>query len=289
MRKAPATSDRLATAFEGEKNLRPFFWKDPGEVESLLNILKGLTSREWPAHTLIRDASVALGFDSKFLEQKQSVLESALSLLFQEPTTLEALGILGSQSRATVHGLLELHFADGNSQSYGNLRGDFTIAHTDLDRAISAATSARQILSIENAKTTFRQAVAANRQGDTLLIATSYPNRATTRLLDLLPPNLPHHHFGDTDASGYAILRSLRQASPRLVQPYMMNWLDEIDSPALSEHDRRILPALMTSPLMADCREDLAAMVKAGRKGCFEQESRGTPSLIGWPFWNQTA
>lgn len=277
--------DVLTAAFEAEKNLRPFFWKDPSELESLLRVLHGLTAREWPPHTLIRDASAALGCESKFLEQKQGVLESALSILFQEATTLEALGILGSQSRAAVHGLLTLHFEDGSTQDYHNLRGDFTIALTDLERAIRATTPAKQILSIENSKTTFQQAASANTQGDTLLLATSYPNKATIRLLSLLPSDMPHHHFGDTDASGYAILRSLRQIGVRPVQAFLMAWRNSHDSPPLTEHDLRILPALIASPLLADCQPCLIAMANAGRKGQFEQESLGAPSLAGWPFW----
>lgn len=279
--------DVLTAAFETEKNLRPFFWKDPAELENLLRVLHGLTGREWPPHTLIRDASVALGCESKFLEQKQAVLESALSILFQETSTLEALGILGSQSRATVHGLLTLHFEDGSTQDYHNLRGDFTIALTDLERATRATTSAKQILSIENFKTTFRQAASANTQGDTLLLATSYPNKATIRLLNLLPAAIPHHHFGDADASGYAILRSLREISPRPVQAFLMAWRDSHESPPLTEHDLRILPALISSPLMTDCQHSLIAMANAGRKGLFEQESLGAPSLSGWRFWLQ--
>lgn len=276
---------RISSAFGEGKNLAPFFWKDPSEAERLLQTLHALTSREWAAGTLIRDASQTLGFDSKELEKKQGVLESALELLFGEETTLESLGLSGSQSLAMVHGPLCLHFADGTIQDFETLRGEFSLSLLDLQRARRATSSAARILSIENQKTTFCQAVAANLQRDTLLVATSFPNAATRRLLEILPPGLPQAHFGDTDASGYAILRFLREIGPRPVAKFLMDWKDGENPAPLSEHDRRLLPALKNSPVMADCLPDLLAMESAGRKGRFEQEAYGAPTGTCWPFW----
>jgi hypothetical protein len=280
---------QILEAFTADRNFAPFFWKDPSELAQCLALLRALTTRDWPAGTLIRDASAALDLESKALEKSQRILESALSLLFGEETTLESLGLAGSQSRATVHGPLTLHFADGSVQPFDNLRGEFSVSLPDLQRAVLASTSAGRILSIENAKTTFRQAAAANLTGDTLLVATSYPNAATRRLLELLPAELPHFHFGDTDASGYAILRSLRGIGRRPVARFHMNWCDAENSAPLSEHDRRLLPSLKSSPALADCLPDLLAMESAGRKGRFEQEALGPPILARWPFWEETA
>lgn len=277
--------DQIDEAFLSGKNLAPFSWKDPSELEELLKILHGLTAREWRAETLIRDASTSLGLSSKFLEQKQRVLEAALSVFFKEETTLDSLGLSSGQSRATVHGRLSLHFADGSVQHFAHLRGEFLLSLPDLRRAVRATTDANQILSIENTKTTFRQAAAANINGDTLLLATSYPNSATKRILEILPDELPHYHYGDTDVSGYAILRSLRESSLRPVQPFQMNWRDLESSDSLSEHDRHLLPGLKDSPLMKDCRPMLRQIEAAGRKGDFEQETRGEPPLTYWPFW----
>ena len=276
---------RISASFQEGKNLAPFVWKDPTELEALLKTVHALTAREWFAGTLIRDASTALGLESKDLEKKQGVLESALGLLFGEETTMESLGLSGSQSLAMVHGLLRLHFADGTVQDFENLRGEFSVSLVDLQRAIRANTDAEQILSIENVKTTFCQAVAANLHRDTLLVATSYPNTATKRLLEILPPALPHYHFGDTDASGYAILHFLREIGRRPVAKFLMDWKDKENSAPLSEHDRRLLPSLQKSPLMADCLPDLRAMESAGRKGCFEQEAHSVPTGTRWPFW----
>ena len=281
--------DRVLSAFEHGQNLPPFIWNKPEELASLLMTLHGLTAREWPTNTLIRDASAAMGLPSKFLEKKQPALESGLGVLFGEDTSLESLGLAGSQSQVTIHGRLSLHFADGSIQHFEHLRAPFSISLSDLQRSVRVSTDAGQILSIENAKTTFRQAVAANVQGGTLLIATSFPNAATRRLLEVLPATLPHHHFGDTDVSGYAILCSLRELGIRRVEPFQMNWSDKEDSEPLSEHDLRILPTLKSSPLMEDCLPFLAAMEHLSRKGNYEQESLGMPQLTGWPFWKSAS
>ena len=278
--------DRILSAFEDGRNLPPFFWNAPEDLGWLVTALHGLTARAWPPGTLIREVSTELGFPSKLLEEKQRVLEAGLEVLFGEETTLESLGLAGSESHATVHGRLILHFPDGGIQPLDQLQGPFTLSLADLRRATHATTDAGQILSIENVKTTFRQAAAANLRGDTLLIATSYPNAATKRLLEILPADLPHHHFGDTDASGYAILRSLRELGHRPVAAFQMRWQDNNDSAPLSEHDRRLLPSLKSSPLLNDCLAFLVAMENANRKGLYEQEALGGPTLTSWPFWN---
>lgn len=277
--------ETLLSTFAEGKNLPPFFWHDPSEVSVLLEVLRGLTSREWGANTLVRDASATLGLDSKFLEKKTVSLEAALGLLFGEPTTLESLGLSLSQSHVTLHGPLTLHFPDGPDQTFAPLVGEYSISAADLIRASRASTTAGQILSIENAKTTFRQAVARNVRGDTLIVASSYPTMATRCLLELLPFAIPHYHFGDTDVSGFAILRSLRAQGLRPVRAFQMDWRDQENSLPLSEHDRRLLPGLLQSAAMKDCRPQLLAMQQAGRKGAFEQELRGSPVLFGWPFW----
>jgi len=274
----------ILAAFSAGKSLAPFSWKEPSDLSQFLAILHRLTARDWPPHTLLRDASTALGLDSKALEQRRAPLESALSLLFAEPSSLESLGILRAESKATVQGILTLHFSDGTDHRAQSLEDSFDLSIVDLRRATHATTTARRILSVEN-KTTFTQAVRVNTDRDTLLILTSYPTAATARLLALLPPDLLHYHFGDTDPSGYAILASLRKISPRPIQPFLMIWQDWENSSPLSEHDRKLLPSLLANAQMHDCLPSLRAIVRASRKGRFEQESIGAPSLKEWPFW----
>jgi len=276
--------DEILAAFSAGKNLAPFSWKEPSDLRQFLAILHNLSARDWPPHTLLRDASTALDLDSKALEQRRLSLESALSLLFAESSSLESLGILRAESKATVQGILTLQFSNGTDHRVQSLEDSFDLSIVDLRRATHATTTARRILSIEN-KTTFIQAVRVNTDRDTLLILTSYPTTATTRLLTLLPRDLPHFHFGDTDPSGYAILASLRKISPRPIHPFLMTWQDRENSPPLSEHDRRILPSLLANPQMRNCVPSLQAITLACRKGRFEQESIGAPSLDAWPFW----
>ena len=58
-----------------------------------------------------------------------------------------------------------------------------------------------------------------------------------------------------------------------------MDWQDKAGSPALTLYDQRVLANLRLAPEMADCRADLEAMLAAGRKGNFEQETRALPNL----------
>ena len=119
----------LATAFSAGRTLRPFHWRQPEAVQALLSLLYDLTSREWPPYTLVRDACVVLGRETKAIERHQAALESALTLLFGRPMSLEGLGIITSNSRLLFDGPLSLEFADGSRHEAGNLRhGDFITA-----------------------------------------------------------------------------------------------------------------------------------------------------------------
>jgi len=276
---------RILAAFDDGRNLPPFRWNDPPGLSILLRGARELTSREWAPGTPVREASSAIGFDSKFLENHAPAIESALAALFGAPCPLESLGIVGGESRVLLHGPLRLLFTGETVQDFDGLRGSYSLSLTDLVRATSAETRAERILSIENAKTTFLRAAARNGNGSTLLVATSYPSRAVRRLLGMLPASLPHFHFGDTDVPGFAILRSLRRASARPVRAFLMRWHDDPASPLLSGHDLGLLSGLLDDPLMADCERDLRVMLSAGRKGRFEQEALGPPTITGWPFW----
>jgi hypothetical protein len=276
---------RISEALQAGKSLRPFAWRHPGLFGELLGALHALTSKDWPAGTHVRNASEELGWGSKTLEEHRASIEAGLSMLFGEVSPLESLGLVCTRSYVRVQGPLTLRFEDGSTHIISNLLGETTITHADILRVTRATTTAARLLSIENSKSTFADACTVNRSGDTLLLATSYPNAATLRLLELLPVELPHFHFGDTDASGYAILRALRQQGLRPVQPFLIEWQDDAASRALSEHDLRLLPALLDSDLLKDCRKHLERMHAAGRKGRFEQERYGMPKLSSWPFW----
>lgn len=63
-----AWCESLVRLFAAGKGHRPFHWRQPDNVRALLSLLHSLTGCEWPHGTLVRDASVALGLDSKAIE-----------------------------------------------------------------------------------------------------------------------------------------------------------------------------------------------------------------------------
>jgi len=275
-------TSRLKAEFAIPRAVEPFRWLETERVNELLSLLFSLTSREWPEGTLIRDASTQIGQDSKYLEAQQSFIERALELLFGRETPLEALGIQTSNSVLHYCGPLVLHFVD--HAKVLDLRFESTLSIAELERATHITTTAQRLLTVENRKTTFLQLARADEQRSSLIVATSFPTQAVRLLLQKLPPDLPHHHFGDTDPAGWDILRKLREVSRREVQPLHMRWRPAPTSAALTRRDQQIITRLLDDPRMADCREDLQAMLAAGQRGDFEQESLGAPSLRGWPF-----
>jgi hypothetical protein len=276
---------RLKAEFTLPHAVEPFRWREANRVEELLKLLFDLTAREWPEGTLIRDASTQIGRDSKYLEAQQSFIERALELLLGRETLLEALGIQTSHSVLHYSGPLILHFADGAMHHTDSLRYEGTISVADLDRAERITTSAEQVLFIENRKTTFMHFSRADAKRSTLIVATSFPTQAVRLLLQKLPPDLPHHHFGDTDPAGWDILRKLREVSGRAVHPFHMHWRPQVNAAPLTQRDEQILSRLLSDPRMADCQEALVLIKAAGNKGDFEQESLGRPTLEEWPFY----
>jgi hypothetical protein len=240
-------------------------------------MVRSLTMHSWPPNTLVRDASIAVGLDSKAIERHQAAIHAALTQLFGRATTLEGLGIVSTNSKLQFHGPLTLHFADGTKQDFSHLHHEAFITASELDRAISVTTSASRVITVENTKTTFRNLLAANRAQDALIIATSFPTRAVDIVLRKLPQELPHHHFGDTDPAGYQILLKLRQICSRPVHALGMDWQDAFNSPALTDQERGIIHKLLASTAMTDRADDLSRMLAAGRRGQFEQECRPLP------------
>ena len=274
---------RLKAEFGLPRTLEPFRWLEADRVAELLGLLFELTSREWPEGTLIRDASTQLGFDSKYLEAQQSFIERALDLLWEREMPLESLGIQTSNSVLHFGGPLVLHA--GDEAKVLDLRFEASLSVAELERATHLTTTAERLLTVENRKTTFLQLVRADAARSTLIVATSFPTRAVRLLLEKLPRELPHHHFGDTDAAGWDILRRLREVSGRAVRPFQMRWRSKADALPLTQRDRQILTRLLSDPSMAGSYAELHAMHEAGTKGDFEQESLGRPNLEQWPFY----
>lgn len=275
---------RIREAFEAGTNMRPFFWNRPALVRELLDLTFRITEHSWDDNTLVREASVRLKLDSKWLERGRS-LESCLASLFGRPTTLEMLGIVRSQPRVEVAGDLTLLFGDGRSPLVlDKLQGSYHLT-SDLLAVTSATTPAKRVLTIENTKTTLPRIASLNRDKETLILGCAYPTQGLRRILDLLPQDLPIFHFGDTDPAGFLILSKLRQAAGRPVTPFLMHRRESAKPTPLSSRDRSILPGLLVDPWLEDVRGTLQAISSSQDKGDFEQESLGRPDLPCWPFY----
>lgn len=213
--------------------------------------------------------------DSKRLEQLKSRLETALSQICGK--SFEDLGLLEKPRQVLLHGPFCL-----DSLDFASLRGPISISETDIRTATTIQCSAARVMTVEN-ETTFLELSKINR--DTLLIQTSYPNRAVLALIACLPVETPIFHFGDTDPAGFDILRDLRERSQRIITPLHMSFRSKEGSSDLTQVERQTLLRLINHPMMNDCRSLFEAMLVLGKKGDFEQESLGAPRLLGWPFY----
>ena len=257
-------------------SIEPFKRDDLEGNRELLTVLSRVL--DWKGESLIRFASCVICSDSKKLERLQSRLEAALRQI--NGKTLEDLGLLEKPRQVLLHGPLRLDGLD-----LASLRGAVTISETDIHQAQSVTCSAIRILTIEN-ETTFLELVKLNR-GDTLLIQTSYPNRAFPSLLTRLPSDVPCFHFGDTDPAGFDILSNIRERTGRPFQPLHMRFRPRDDAPALTAEETKVLARLLADPSMTDCYSELHAMREAENRGDFEQESLGRPALEQWPFYEK--
>lgn len=271
--------EALRAAFDGGGSLRPFHWKYPERLEHLLGVLMALTSREWPPGTLVRNASVEIGLDSKALERHQHSVESALIRLLGSGTSYQSLGLVCGEGHVELHGPICLHFPDGTCHDFDGL-SQALISAADLARCAHITTPAERLLSIENRKTTFRQYSAANHERRALIAATSYPTPAFRCLLEKLPMDLPHDHFGDTDPAGWHILLKLREATPRKVNAFRMKWRPAKELVPLTHHDRKLLEKLTSASLLGDVMEEIRMMIDRNDRGDFEQETLGMERLL---------
>lgn len=278
----------LRVAFRSGRNMRPLYWRSPENVRSVLNLIHRLTSIEWRDGALIREVSIEIGLSSKGLERQRRLVEACLGQMFGRPMPLQSLGMVLTDSRSDLAGILTLHFANGEVQVFDKLKAIFSLSLVDLERAEHATTPALRLLTVENSKTTLRRLASVNIDNSTLLAACSFPTKALLKLLALLPHDLPVFHFGDTDPAGFHILSKLRQTSKRPVCPFLMKRRPALKKLPLSEYDLSILPRLLNDPLLQDVSIDLQSMKDSECKGNFEQETIGLPDLESWPFFSSS-
>lgn len=253
-------------------SVEPFKRDDPVGNRELLAILARLF--EWNGESLIRFASCVICKDSKRLGELKARLEKALAQICGK--TFEELGLLEKPRQVSLHGSLRLDGLD-----FSRLRGPLVLSETDIRAATTIECPAGRVLIVEN-EACFLELTKVNR--GTLLIQSSYPNRAVLALLARLPSDIPVHHFGDTDPAGFDILRDLRERSQRSIQAWHMRVRMNAGSPALTQMERQMLERLIHHPLMADCVPQLQVMLESGRKGDFEQESLPLELFRTWPF-----
>jgi hypothetical protein len=237
----------------------------------------------WRSESLLRFASCVLCDNSKRLETLSSRLGQILEQLTNgQLRSLEDVGLLANPRFVLLHGPLKI-CADGQWLDFGLLDGPFRLSEIDIAQVREIQIPSRRCLTVEN-ETTFHE-LAKLRSGE-LLIQTTFPGSATLALLRRLPTSIEFWHFGDTDVEGFEILRDLRERSGRPFRALHMRYTELSDSPAIASDERRKIERLLKSETMCNEWPELQAMLVAGRKGRFEQESLGLPRST-WPFYGE--
>lgn len=271
----------------------PFAREDlDGNAELLHLIPRLLMWQQQGDESLLRFASCVLTGNSKRLgdlaaEGPDGRLTGKVGAILERVTSgeirsLQDVGISQSPRFALVHGPLRLRL-DSEWLDLGLFRGPVRLSGIDIGRALDTETSATRCLTVEN-ETSFHELVKLN-SGE-LLVCTGYPGSATLSLLRKLPSTLEFWHFGDSDPTGFDILRDLRERSGQPFRALHMKWRPVLAADPLSIGDKRLLQSLLTSECMKAEHEALRRIMREGTKGNFEQESLGRPEHKRWPFYN---
>lgn len=274
----------MAEAAATGSSLAPFDRSKPDQIHEILGSLPRILA--WESESLRRFASTILFGDSKRLESLQPRIESCLShITGVASSTLADFGILPNERGFLLHGPVTLEFPDG-SLPLGLLRQPLRLSATDVRRA-TILPNTRRCLTVENASMLYE---LAKLQSQTLLVSSGseggFANSAVIEFLRTLPPQIELWHFGDSDPKGFEILRDLRERSGRCLRSLHMVFRPAPDpAPALTTNDRKTIDRLLAgTDLEAAENCTLRAMLDAGQKGCFEQESLGIPHPT-WPFF----
>lgn len=258
---------RLAAAALTGSSLAPFKRDDPDGAVCLLDAVAGVLN--WEGESLLPYASAQICGDSKRLKALEGRVLQGLEAVTGAPISLERFGILEKPRAVWVHGPLELDFADAPGLHLTLLPGAVALSEANLAAATTVRTTAAACVTVEN-EAVFLELVKRN--PGVLLVWTSFAGSGVLRLLGRLPAGLPCHHFGDTDPSGFEILRDLRERSGRHFSPLLMHPRPAPESTPFDDRDRQTLLRLLSSSLMHDLHEPLAAYLAGGGKGRFEQE-----------------
>ncbi len=260
--------ESLAARARDGSSVGPFRRDDPAGNRCLLAALAGVLN--WREESLVRYASAVICRDSKALENLRPRLLAALrEITGRAEMSLEDYGISDKPRSVLMHGPLVLELVGGRID-FGVLAGPVAVSAIDLAAAKSVECRANLCLTVEN-ESVFLE-LAKLRTG-LLLVQTSFPGAATRLLFERLPADLECRHFGDSDPAGFDVLRDLREKTGRDFRPLMMAFRPLAGAPALTEEERRVIARLLVCDSMADVHGELRAMLEAGTKGDFEQES----------------
>lgn len=248
-------------------SIQPFRRDDLEGNRLLLNALTGVL--RWRGESLIRFVSSRICGDSKTLENLEGRLLCALRSLRGVEVSLDQLGILRKPRTLTFHGSLILKLGN-RSVDFAPLPGPSRISEINLIHADEVNTQATLCLTVENEEV-FLELAKLN--AGWLLIHTSFPGAAVVRLFERLPADLKCLHFGDSDPSGFDILRDLRERTGRRFRPVCMNFRQDPRAIPLTGDEQAMIERLLASPVLGDVHSVLLEILQAGCKGAFEQES----------------
>lgn len=267
--------ESLAARARGGSSVAPFKRDDLTGNQSLLDVLAGVLN--WREESLVRYASTVICRDSKALEHLRPRLLAALrEITGRAEASLDDFGITDKPRSVLIHGPLVMQLAGGRID-FGVLAGPVAVSAIDLAAAKSVECRANLCLTVEN-ESVFLE--LAKRRTGLLLVQTSFPGAATRLLFERLPADLECRHFGDSDPAGFDVLRDLRERTGREFRPLMMRFRPMPGAPPLTEEERKVIGRLLASETVADVHAELRAMLEAGTKGNFEQESVGVDGAL---------
>jgi hypothetical protein len=264
-------------------SILPFSRENFAENRELLALVPKLLA--WRGESLFRFASSVLCGNSKRLEQLRSRIEVCLERITAgKMARLADLGIVENERSLLVHGPLSLVFDHGNVD-LSLLTAPIRIDRRDILRADFFA-SATRCLTIENASMLHELAKLA----PGIILASSgseggFAHSTIISFLHKVPTQIECWHFGDSDPKGFEILHNLRARVQIPIRSLHMGFRADPQSPLLTRDDINTIERLLTLPLFSEAeKHQLRIMRDSGRKGRFEQESLGSPSLA-WPFY----
>lgn len=267
-------------------SLAPYF--DRARVDQVVQILESLPELlSWQGESFRRFASAAVFGNSKTLEVLQPRIELCLQRIAGANgcRTLTDFGIRENPRGIILHGPL-IFEREGIALDIRNLYAPIRLGAVDLKSSI-VLTNATRCLTVENAS--MLHELAKLRSGVILASSGSeggFAHSAIVDFLQSLPPSVELFHFGDSDPTGFDILRNLRERVRREIASLHMYYRPRSPSIPLRPDDSRIIRRLLESFSLNEVEKAQVSLIRrSDDKGAFEQESLGVPRKE-WPFYS---